>query len=224
MDRRDDAIEPFDAAYKALVDVAAAMDEDTSWCPTACDGWAARDLLFHCLGDAQRALVALHSPTDLPADRDAVTYWKDWKPDPTAAANGRRFVRVAASMFLHYEPLRDLSRDTLEAVRDAAKQVPQAQRLRTQGHVLTCGDLLRTLSVEASLHHLDMLAGLPHLPQASMLGLTETRKTVELLLGRVLPATWDDVHCARVCTGRAALSQEERRLLGEVAERLPVIA
>ncbi|MGA5098627.1 maleylpyruvate isomerase N-terminal domain-containing protein [Streptomyces lavendulocolor] len=32
------------------------IDDEASWAPTGCTGWAARDLVFHCLTDAQRAL------------------------------------------------------------------------------------------------------------------------------------------------------------------------
>ena len=39
--------------------------------------WAVRDLLFHLLCDAQRALVALDTPAAEAADRNAVTYRTD---------------------------------------------------------------------------------------------------------------------------------------------------
>jgi len=213
-----------DAAYEALVLAAGTLDEATSWHDTECSGWSARDLLFHCLMDAQRALVALHTPTGSPADRTAVTYWEDWIPDPVGAANGRRFVRVAGSMFLHFDQLRDLFADTMNAVRHAARHVPDEQRVRTQGHVLTCGDLLTTLAVEATLHHLDLLRVGADLPEPSPEGLAEARSTVEGLLGLSLPTSWNDAHCARVCTGRAGLSDVEREVLGASAAALPLFA
>jgi hypothetical protein len=64
-------------AYGDLAHIAEGLDEMASWQPTRCAGWAVRDLVFHLLGDAQRALVALASPAAGPADRDAVTYWLD---------------------------------------------------------------------------------------------------------------------------------------------------
>ncbi len=131
--------------------------------PTACTGWAARDLVFHCLGDAQRALVALHTPASGPADRDAVTYWRDWAPDPAGAANGRRWSRVAASMFLCFRQLRALYLETAAAAVRAAAATDPKLRVATQGHVLTAADLTTTLAVEATIHHLDLV---PHLPGA----------------------------------------------------------
>lgn len=89
-------------AYATFADVLRGLDDDASWSPTGCLGWSVRDLTHHCVSDAQRALVALHSPTGEPVNRDAVTYWQDWGPDPDGAANGRRYTRVCSSMFLHW--------------------------------------------------------------------------------------------------------------------------
>ncbi|WP_053703389.1 hypothetical protein [Streptomyces sp. WM6368] len=95
-----------------------------------------RDLVFHCLGDAQRGLVALHTPAGRTPDRDAVTYWEDWRPDAVGAANGRRFTRVVASMFLHVDQLCELYSQTVAAVVDAAAGAAPDQYVATQGHVL----------------------------------------------------------------------------------------
>ncbi|MGW7191815.1 maleylpyruvate isomerase N-terminal domain-containing protein, partial [Streptomyces sp. NPDC054838] len=93
------------AAYGAFDAVVVTITDERSWLPTGCAGWSVRDLVFHCLADAQRGLVALHTPAERAPDRDAVSYWADWGPDPLGAANGRRFNRVVASMFLHVEQL-----------------------------------------------------------------------------------------------------------------------
>ena len=61
-----------DQSVAALLTALAEVDDDASWTETACRGWAVRDLTHHLLADAQRGLVALHTPTDAPADRDAV--------------------------------------------------------------------------------------------------------------------------------------------------------
>ncbi|WP_209442759.1 maleylpyruvate isomerase N-terminal domain-containing protein, partial [Streptomyces resistomycificus] len=96
------------ASYDALAAVVRALGDDDSWLPTGCTGWVVRDLVFHLLADAQRALVALHTPAAGPADVDAVTYWRDWRPDTADAADGRRRVRVCSSMFLDWRHLRCL--------------------------------------------------------------------------------------------------------------------
>ncbi|MFJ7147191.1 maleylpyruvate isomerase N-terminal domain-containing protein [Streptomyces sp. NPDC100445] len=210
------------AAYEAASAVVADLGDEESWLPTGCTGWAVRDLVFHCLQDAQRALVALHTPVDRPVDRDAVTYWRDWRPDTAGAANGRRWARVNGSMFLDFGQLRGLYLETLAAAAHAAATTPPGTPVATQGHVLTAGDLTTTLAVEATVHHLDLTVRLPHAPGPSAEGLAAVRTTLDGLLGRPAPPGWSDAHYARVGTGRTALTDAERAALGSTADRFPL--
>ncbi|MGW0132267.1 maleylpyruvate isomerase N-terminal domain-containing protein [Streptomyces sp. NPDC003299] len=66
-----DPVDALRASYGAFAAVVETLDDDASWLPSGCTGWAVRDLVFHCAGDAQRALVALHTPVSAPPDRDA---------------------------------------------------------------------------------------------------------------------------------------------------------
>ena len=210
------------AAYEAFSAIVATIDDERSWLPTGCIGWSVRDLIFHCLCDAQRGLVALHTPTDHAADRDAVTYWQDWRPDDVGAANGRRFTRVVASMFLQIDQLRRLYLETATAVVNAASCALVDGHVETQGYVLTVGDLIRTLTVEATIHHLDMIVHLPGASDPSSEGLAQVRWCLDGLLGRPAPASWSDAHWARIATGRTPMSHDERAQLGEDATRVPL--
>ncbi|MEU7058081.1 maleylpyruvate isomerase N-terminal domain-containing protein [Streptomyces sp. NPDC046197] len=210
------------ASYRALMDLVAPLEEEDSWLPTDCTGWAVRDLVFHLVMDAQRALVALHTPATAPADRDAVTYWQDWRPDPVGAANGRRYSRVGASMFLYFRQLRELCLDTAAAAVTAAASADPRQRVSTQGHVLAAGDLMATLAVEATVHHLDLTVRLPGAPAPSSEGLATVRSTLDGLLGRPVPLNWSDTQYARAGTGRLPLTRAERDALGADADRLPL--
>jgi hypothetical protein len=210
------------AAYGAFREVVAGVGAQDSWLPTGCTGWAVRDLVFHCVIDAQRGLVALHTPADGPADRDATTYWQDWRPDTAGAANGRRWARVSASMFLDFDQLRDLYLETAAATVHAAEVTEPRQLVATQGHMLTAADLVTTLAVEATVHHLDLTAELPAAPAPSAAGLAATRSTLDGLLGRPVPVEWTDAHYARAGTGRTPLSAAERTRLGPDAARFPL--
>lgn len=212
-----------DDAYRALADVVRALDDDASWTPTGCTGWAARDLVFHCLADAQRALVALHTPSDREPDLDAVGYWAAWTPGGTGAANGRRWARVSASMFAEWSQLRELHLETAAAVRRAAAAAEPSLVVSTQGHALRVDDLLSTLAVEATVHHLDLVAQLPAAGRPTASGLREVRRVLDGLLGRPEPVGWDDVRYALVATGRAVLTPDERARLGADAGRLPLL-
>ncbi|WP_320781874.1 maleylpyruvate isomerase N-terminal domain-containing protein [Streptomyces sp. CRN 30] len=209
-------------AYEALADVVRPLGDDASWLPTGCAGWAVRDLVFHLTADAQRALVAFHTPAAGPPDRDAVTYWEDWRPDPVGAAHGRRWNRVAASMFADFGPLRELYLETAAAAAVAAAATPPASPVTTQGHVLTAGDLMLTLAVEAAVHHLDLTLSLPDAPPPSPAALHTARTTLDGLLGHAVPLDWSDSHYARAATGRAPLTEVERRILGPDASRFPL--
>ncbi|MFE5394132.1 maleylpyruvate isomerase N-terminal domain-containing protein [Streptomyces sp. NPDC056568] len=211
-------------AYGALAAVVGPLGDEESWLPTDCTGWAVRDLVFHLLGDAQRALVALHTPAAGPPDRDAVTYWRDWTPDPVGAAHGRRSDRVAASMFPDFRQLRELYLETAAATVAAATATEPGRLVRTQGHVLTAGDLMMTLGVEATVHHLDLTVALPTAPGPAPAGLTAVRATLDGLLGRPVPPAWSDEHYARAATGRVPLTDSERDALGADAERMPLFS
>ena len=210
-------------AYDGLARFVAGCDEDRSWASTACVGWAVRDLTFHCLADAQRALVAVHTPTSEPPVRDAVTYWRDWAPDPVGAANGRRFVRVAASMFSDWDQLREVYLETAAAVSEALGSLPPDRRVRTQGQVLTVDDLASTLCVEATIHHLDLVDDLPA-QGPSAAGLAEVRRVLDGLGGTPVKVSWSDERYARVATGRAEPTPDEAQALGGLADRFPLFS
>ena len=210
-------------SYDAVLGVLADVSEADSWNPTGCLGWAVRDLTHHLLADARRALVALHTPSSQRADRDAVGYWRDWGPDPEGAAQGRRHTRVAASMFLVWDQLRAGYAETAHAVVHAARHADPDQVVGTQGHVLSVEDLLSTLCVEATIHHLDLVVGLPGAPGPTGEGLTEVRRILDGLLGRAPASGWTAERYALVATGRADPDDGERRDLGDLLARVPVL-
>jgi hypothetical protein len=69
-----DAVSLLSAAYRPLLAFAETVDERQGWTATLLPGWCVRDLIFHLASDCQRALVALATPVDEPADTDAVSY------------------------------------------------------------------------------------------------------------------------------------------------------
>ena len=191
------------------------LDEDVGWQTTRCTGWTVRDLAFHLLEDARRALVALHTPVNGPADVDAVTYWCAWRPGTPQADAGRRGTRIMASAWSSVRPIADLYTETATAVLTASREHPGHTLVMTQGHALTVEDLLSTLAVEASVHHLDLRLGQPSAP-----GLAEVRHVLDGLLGHSVP-TLDDARYALVGTGREPLSTDEQNTFG--AGELPLL-
>lgn len=209
-------------AYDDLALIAGSLDEPASWQPTGCAGWTVRDLVFHLLTDAQRALVALGTPATGPADRDAVSYWTTAPGAPDAESRGIRATRTMASAWT-LEHLTATYAETARAVVTLAARSPGDALVATQGHVLRIDDLLATLTVEAAVHHLDLVVALDR-PGPGAAPLAVVRRTLDGLLGRFEPVGWDDATWARTGTGRRPLTGEERAALGPDADRLPLLS
>ena len=107
------------------------------------------------------------------------------------------------------------------AVVVAAGRVRPDEHVRTQGAVITVGDLLSTLVVEAAVHHLDLVAHLDR-PGPSAAPLAEVRRVLEGLLGAPLPGAWGDATAALRGTGREQLTAADRTALGPLADRFPL--
>jgi ribosomal protein S18 acetylase RimI-like enzyme len=217
------ALPILEASYDAVRSFVSTVDDARSWVASGCEGWAVRDLIWHCGMDTQRALVALHTVVAEPCDRDAVTYWSDW-PGRAGAVNARRFVRVVASMYADTAQLTEEYLESCAAVLDAARRTGEAVHVATRGHVLTAGDLMRTLAVEATLHQLDLVRDLPDAPGPSVDGLAELRLTLDGLLAHPVSTEMGDVRYALIAIGRDEPTALEETMLGEHVSRLPLLA
>jgi hypothetical protein len=208
-------------AYSDLATIASSIDEEDSWRPTRCAGWVVRDLLLHLLDDAQRALVALGSPAAGPADRDAVSYWTDGNLVDEPQFGEIRSVRTMASAW-SLSNLVHTFVETSRAVVTLAGRAMSDALVATQGHVLRTDDLLATLTVEAAVHHLDLVVDLNR-PGPRPEPLTLVRRTLDGLLGHQVPEDWPDERWALLGTGRVPPGGGERRALGPDAARIPLL-
>ena len=93
----------------------------------------------------------------------------------------------------------------------------------TQGHALAIADFAGTLAVEATIHHLDMIACVPAAPGPAAGCLALVRRTLDGLLGVAADAGWDDTTYALKGTGRQPLSAADRSRLGCLAGRFPLL-
>jgi hypothetical protein len=214
------AIELLATAYRPLIAFSSAVDEPTGWAPTQLPGWAVCDLIFHLAADAQRALVALAQPSRATCDTDEVSYWRSWQPGTDSTSAGLRGIRISASAWPSVRGPADLFVETASAVVAVAERADLTDSVSTQGHTMTVDALLRTLVAEATVHHLDLEPTLPAPPDVSTL--QEVRRVLDGLLGQPAPSEWDDIHYARLGTGRIALNAHERDRLGPLAERFPL--
>lgn len=221
-------LDALETGYRRVTDVVTGLGEAELMRPTGCAGWAVADVLFHQLLDAQRALVAFATPVTEPPDRDDVTYWAEFTPQPgeagTQARDGAaahaRFVRLAASAYPPGTLARVWSETAAAACR--AARACQAAGVATQGHVLRPADFTATLAVETAVHYLDLTVDLPSVPPPDPVSLTLVRRVLEGLLGSPLPASWGDASAAVKGTGRVPLTDEDRTVLGPLAGRVPL--
>jgi len=214
-----DAQELLAEAWTPLVALADGVDEAMGWTPTLLPGWTTRDLLFHLAGDAQRALVALFTPASTPTT-DEIDYWREWTPGTEGAQAGLRGTRTIASQWSSVRGPAELFAETARAALRAAQRIDPASVVATQGRALTADALVRTLAIEAAIHHLDLEPVLPKRPSDSVLG--EVRRVLDALLGQPAPADWDSVRWARLGTGRVQPSSSEAAALGPLVDRLPL--
>lgn len=208
-------------AYADLSGILSSLSPSEGWQPTGCAGSSVVDLGFHLLSDARRALVALATPAEGAPDTDAVTYWRSWRPPAPDDEDELWSTRVAASVQGGFGAVQRRYAEASAAVFVAATRVDEGDLIRTQGAVMTVADLLSTLTVEAAVHHLDLVLHLEW-PGPTGAPLAEVRRVLEGLSGEPLPASWDDVTAARRGTGREPLSAEDRSSLGPLADRFPL--
>ena len=181
--------------------------------PTRTAAWNLRQLLFHQLLDAQRALVAFGTPApaDAEPDVDAVSYWRPFRPSEGdgGAAHARYVVRAADA----YDGSSGLVQQWVETSSAAARVAADADPgglVSTQGHVIRVGDLVSTLVVEATVHLLDAYGD----PPAE--ALSHTRGVLEGIHGGPLPAgpTEPDAEVVLRATGRLPSDVPAYPLLG----------
>jgi hypothetical protein len=231
--------------YRAVTATVAGLAAEAFERPSRCEGWKVKDVLYHLLLDPQRALMALASPATEEPTTDHVEYWREFQPGTADAARHAEFVRRSAAAYANPTRLAEHWEEASEAalrataaaamavdIRDRAVRSAAARHgrpsgsaprgYRTQGLVIALPDLLATLAVEAALHHLDLSLELTAPPATPATALSLTRQTLEGVLGAALPPAWDDVTAALKGTGRAALSDEDRGLLGDLAGRFPL--
>jgi hypothetical protein len=210
-----------DEVYAATTSAVAELDDKGMSRRTRTELWTVKDLLFHQMCDAQRALIVFTTEPDQAPDTTAVTYWSAWQPGQPGADAHARYASKAAEAYGRPGSLVEQWTETSRAAVRAARQHGPDRAVATQGHVLAAADFVHTLAVEGVVHHLDLTLEVasPGLSGAAY-GLV-----VEVLTGLLeadLPSDWEPVEAVLKGTGRMALSDTDRVTLGHHADRYPL--
>jgi hypothetical protein len=215
-----------DAAYAGVTAVVRDLDDYDLLLPSGCRGWTVCDLLLHLTLDPQRALVALATPADGPADVDFVSYFRAYpgSGDASAAIAHAQWVRRTASAFTRPRGVVERWIETARATGYAVSRADPAGLLRTQNLVLAVPDFVSTLVTEAVIHHLDLIVSLPDAPEPAPEAAAVALSTVDGLAGHEgLPAHWSEREALLKGSGREDLTDEDREVLGDRAALFPLL-
>lgn len=208
-----------------LADLVAGLSDADLVAPTLCSGWLVAHLLMHLrLGLAEQATSFADpaGPRDV-ADRDYVSYWRDWPPAAEPVTFGQaRFYWATSSAYASAGALRRHFADTARQAAGMSRQAP-AGMFRLQGHVMAAEDILAMWTVEWVIHQLDLTEYLPggRLDPTDKALALAVRTVDELTGSPARPPAWDPATYVLKGTGRLPLDEAERELLGERAERFP---
>lgn len=202
--------------------VAELPDEDFAQ-PSGCTGWLVGDLVSHLIIDAQDVLITLVTPAGTEPTRSAVTYWNVAKTPPTGNDPlDTLIVRLAAAyeqpwlLKFHFD-------DVGSAAGRAAELADPHLPVITRDEVLTAGDYLAAHVLEWTLHHLDLVAHLPHPTGPPADALARSRDMLETIAGTGFPASLSNKDVLLVGTGRRAPTDAEQAELGELTAKLPFV-
>ncbi|MEV4644801.1 maleylpyruvate isomerase N-terminal domain-containing protein [Saccharopolyspora sp. NPDC049357] len=216
-------MELFTTSWASLRSAVADLADDDLLQPSGCRGWLVRDLVCHLIIDAQDVLITLATPAEAEPTRDAITYWEIASEppigdDPLDALT----VRLAAA----YEEPRLLKfhlDDLGSAAGRAARIADPLARVATKGQVLTVADYLDAYVVEWTLHHLDLVARLPHVPGPAPDSAAASRAVLERIAGASFPDSFSDVDALLVGTGRRSPTEAEQAELGLLGLSVPFV-
>jgi uncharacterized protein (TIGR03083 family) len=212
------------AQIDTVREVVAALSDADLVAPTACTGWLAAHLLVHMRVGLAEATGSFAEPAgpDEPADRDYISYWRDWPAavEPVTFATVRWHWAMGSAYSVASEFRRHFT-DTARAAAGVSRQAPGG-RYRFQEHVMEAEDILAMWTVELVVHHLDLIAFLPGRYGPPPAALTLTARTLDGLMGITQrPPSWDEITYVLKGTGRVPLDDEDREVLGERAAAFP---
>jgi uncharacterized protein (TIGR03083 family) len=192
--------------------------------PTRCTVWNVKELLAHMFRNVERVSRGLAQPALAEASSDSVSYWRSYDPQGDAPDIADRAKELAA----RYGRGRELAeawdgmwREAVQAARgeDRGRIVP------TWGPTLTLDEFLKTRVFEMTVHRMDLEDALGMKGWGTDQAVSIVDDTLEGLLGEQPPSEldWDVIDFIEAGTGRRPLTDEERKILGPLADRFPLM-
>ena len=189
--------------------------------PTRCRPMNVRELSAHMLRGAVRIEEMIEAgPVDAEPERDGITYFQ------SVTVSGEIVKRAQeASAGLPQDLARAWDLEWTKGLQRARMYVNEDPVLRNVYGLIRLTEYLKTRCVEVVIHHMDLDDALGRKPHPDREALAITGDILRGLLGTDLrPVGVDDVRFALIGTGRAPLNDDERQMLGPLAQKFPLFS
>jgi uncharacterized protein (TIGR03083 family) len=192
---------------------------------TRLPAWNVKELLGHMTNGVRRIGEYLDAPAPPEADTDAVAYWSRYDPMTDSPAVADRGKAVAAE----FETGHSLATAWDEAWRRNTARAGNEDRSRlvqvAWGPALTLDEYLKTRVLEATVHRMDLENALGWKGWGTDDAVAVVDELLVGLLGGEPPTEldWDVVDFIETGAGRRPLTDDEREMLGDLADRFPLI-
>lgn len=200
---------------------------------TRCPGWTVAELVAHCEGMLVRLVGENARPVEGPAEIDRVGYYR-YDPDGPREGEdpGKTFSEVIQERIVE-----EAARRTPAALRasllgaragalEGVRAIPAERVIERSGHPrMTFAEFVASRCLEFGVHAMDIAAAVRAPERADPAAAVVMVGILEGLLGEPLPAglDWDATTFVLSGTGRRALRDDERRTLGPLASRFPLL-
>ena len=192
--------------------------------PTRLPAWNVKELLGHLYRGIDRTNWALDDDDPVVPDADSVSYWRRLDPSYDSTHIADRAKEIADRFGSGQELAAAWDELWRRALGRAASTDPD-RPMKTWEPVLTLEDFLRTRVLEVTVHRADLMTALGLPPDPSEGGLDITQEILLGLLDADVTAVpnWDGVEFIEKGTGRRPLTDDDRKALGDLADRFPLL-
>jgi uncharacterized protein (TIGR03083 family) len=221
-----DCVDVLASECATLSTVVLRLEEDDFGRATRCPPWDVKALLAHVWRGVDRIAVYTAAPPPDEPDSDAISYFRrGYGPIVEASDVADRAIEVAARFATGVDLARDFD-DRWRQVADAARTMPRERLVRTFGPCLRLDEYVCTRVLEVSVHGLDLAHALGREPWLTPSAAALVRGMLVAMLGAEPPPElgWGDAPFFETATGRRPPTAEERRILGRLADELPLFS
>jgi len=219
-----DAFKALRGECEELSKVVLDLPEDDFARPTRCTAWNVKELMGHIYRDIDRINAALSSEPPGEATDDSVSYWRAYDPATDAPDIAER-AKERADMYSTGHDLAAAWEELWPRTLELAEDADPARLVQTWGPVTRFDEYLKTRVLEVTVHRMDLEDALGRKGWGTDAAVSIVDDILEGLLGEQPPSDleWDVVDFIETGTGRRALADSERKILGRLADRFPLL-